>query len=54
MVADITNRGHRRPRHTVAVDRGCEAPVQLAYLGTSRKVVMADSADTTVPTMRGP
>ena len=54
MVADIVTEGYRRHRHAVAVGQGCEVPAQLAYPGTSRSVVVADSADTTVPTMLGP
>jgi hypothetical protein len=50
MVADIVTEGHR---HAAAVGLGCEAPAQLAYRGTSRSVVVVDSPDTTVPTMRG-
>jgi hypothetical protein len=54
MVAEIVTEGHRRRRHAVSVGQGCEVPAQLAYRGTSRSVVVADSADTTVPTMLGP
>ncbi len=54
MVADIVPEGIADIRRAVGVGPRGEAPARLAYIGTSRSVVVADSAVTTVPTMLGP